>query len=313
MTTRRWFVGLVCLSLMVVVTACTEVDAAQSPLQTSEGTPTVQADHATNAQPSEETGDDGIDLISGYLRQAVSPEHFLENFSAALKARNGAVARLFLKPELRYEIKPQVIGVSTQLKKIEITPIDSKQYKLTAYFAPYGDKPELLAFEWKATVEPERPDLAGKGGQYFITSLECLQDATGNAWGSPPDSSLTTEKLISQKWETVSNPVRVQGKITKVDATEDGKFAAISLNVTENLHYANQHYEYDYVGDTIDLYIKGDSANPDILGKLEEGTMLAVTFSQVALPDGKVFYGTDWREGYTWLRTISISLMTEKR
>jgi len=183
---KRWIVVPVCLLLMVAVTACSKADAAQSPPQTLERTPTVQADHPTDEHPSEEIGDDGIDLISNYLRQADSPEHFLENFAAALKARNGAVARLFLKHELRHVIKPQVVGVSTPLKRIEIRPLDTEQYTITAYFAPYGDKPEQLAFAWKATVEPERPDSVGKGGQYFITHLEYLQDMTGNAWGSPP-------------------------------------------------------------------------------------------------------------------------------
>lgn len=260
MSARYWFVGPVCLLLMVAVTACAEADA-QSPPQTSNGTLFTQADHSTHPQPSRDNGDNGIDLISSYLRQADSPEHFLENFAAALKARNGAIARLFLQPELRHEIKPQVIGVSTPLKKIEISPIDAKQYKLTAYFTPYGDKPVQLAFEWRVTVEPESPN-----GPYVITRLESLQDTTGNAWGSPPP---TKEQLISKKWESVSNPIRVQGKIITADVTEDGMFIAMSLKVTENLHYGNQHYEYDYVGDTIDLFIKSDGANPDILNKLD--------------------------------------------
>jgi len=177
MEKRRWFLCSFCLAIMVLVTACAGVNAAQLTQQTSEGTHNVQAGNPTNAHQSEEASGEGIDLISSYLRQADSPEEFLKNFSDALKSRNGAVARLFLKPELRHEIKPQVIGVSTQLKRIEINPINSKQYKLTAYFAPYGDKPEQMAFEWKVTVEPESP-----GGPYFITSLERVKDITNKAW-----------------------------------------------------------------------------------------------------------------------------------
>jgi len=186
MATKRRFAGLVCLLLMSAATACAETDNAQTPPPTIAGIPIVRTDHSHEARRSEEAGDGGTDLISGYLRQADSPEQLLENFSDALRSRNGAVARLFLQPELRHVIKPQVIGASTPLHRIDMNPAGPGQYTLTAYFAPYADQPEQLAFEWRATVEPERPDLTGKGGRYFITGLECLLDATGNAWGSPP-------------------------------------------------------------------------------------------------------------------------------
>jgi len=177
MKRRQWFWGAVCLGIFVLATACVEVNASQSPERTSEEIPGVQVNHSANVQQSEETEDGGMDLISSYLRQADSPEQFLENFANALKARNGAVARLFLQPELRHEIKPQVIGVSTPLKKIDINHIDSNQYQLTAYFSPYGEKPEQLAFQWRVAVEPE-----SSGGTYFITSLQRLKDVTNKAW-----------------------------------------------------------------------------------------------------------------------------------
>lgn len=143
----------------------------------SEEIPGVQVKHSANVEQSEETEDGGMNLISSYLRQADSSEQFLKNFAKALKARNGAVARLFLTPELRHEIKPRVIGVSTPLKNIDINHIDSNQYQLTAYFSPYCEKPEQLAFQWRVAVEPE-----SSGGTYFITSLQRLKDVTNNAW-----------------------------------------------------------------------------------------------------------------------------------
>lgn len=161
MKTKRWFAGLVYLSLLVLVTACSTVSAAQQ----QQAVP-VRADSSAN-----------IELISNYLREANSPEQFLNHFADVLKNRNGAVARLFLKPELQNEIKAQVIGVSTPLSKIDIKAIDSKQYTLSAYFGPYDQKKEQLAFEWRVSVEPE-----GTTGRYFITSIERVQDKTGGAW-----------------------------------------------------------------------------------------------------------------------------------
>ncbi|ADI01922.1 copper amine oxidase N-terminal domain-containing protein [Syntrophothermus lipocalidus] len=117
------------------------------------------------------------DLISNYLRTADTPKHFVENFARALQGRNGAVARLFLTPEIREQIKPEVIGTSTPVKEIEINEAtaseNSYRYNIKAYYGPYEDQPPALAFEMNLTVEPEKyPDGSVVPGRYFVTKLE---------------------------------------------------------------------------------------------------------------------------------------------
>lgn len=116
-------------------------------------------------------------LISNYLRTADTPKHFVENFARALQGRNGAVARLFLTPEIREQIKPEVIGTSTPVKEIEINEAtaseNSYRYNIKAYYGPYEDQPPALAFEMNLTVEPEKyPDGSVVPGRYFVTKLE---------------------------------------------------------------------------------------------------------------------------------------------
>jgi hypothetical protein len=53
--------------------------------------------------------------------------------------------------------------------------IASNQH-LTAYFSPYGEQPEQVAFQWRVMMEPEN-----SGGTYFITSLERLKDITNKS------------------------------------------------------------------------------------------------------------------------------------
>jgi hypothetical protein len=61
-----------------------------------------------------------IELISNYLRQAENPEDFIKNFAKALQNRNGAVARLFLSPDIRSQIKSEVIGTSTPIREVKV-------------------------------------------------------------------------------------------------------------------------------------------------------------------------------------------------
>ncbi|MGB9860687.1 MAG: copper amine oxidase N-terminal domain-containing protein, partial [Moorellaceae bacterium] len=120
-----------------------------------------------------------VDLISGYLRTTDTPRHFIENFVRALQDRNGAVARLFLTPEIREQIKPEVIGTSTPVKKIEINEVTASDntytYNIKAYYGPYGNQPALLAFEMNVIVEPEKyTDGSVVPGRYFVTKLDWI-------------------------------------------------------------------------------------------------------------------------------------------
>lgn len=120
------------------------------------------------------------DLISSYLRTADTPKHFVENFARALQNRNGAVARLFLTPKIREQIKPEVLGTSTPIKKIEINNETSTNdntyiYNMKAYYGPYGDQPPALAFEVNLTVEAEKyTDGSLVSGRFFITKLDWI-------------------------------------------------------------------------------------------------------------------------------------------
>jgi len=124
----------------------------------------------------EVTTESNIGLISQYLRKADTPKQFVENFAHALQNRNGAVARLFLTPEIREQIKPEVIGPSTPIKKFEINESTVSNniysYNIKAYYGPYGNWPPMLAFEMNLTVEPEKyHDGSPIPGRYFITKL----------------------------------------------------------------------------------------------------------------------------------------------
>ncbi|ADV80437.1 copper amine oxidase-like domain-containing protein [Thermoanaerobacter brockii subsp. finnii Ako-1] len=123
------------------------------------------------------------DLISNYLRTAETPKHFVENFAHALQERNGAVARLFLSPEIRGQIKPEIIGPSTPVTKIEIKEVSYSNYywvyNVKAYYGPYDNNSPTLAFEIKLTVEPERyPDCSVVSSRYFITKLDWINGKT---------------------------------------------------------------------------------------------------------------------------------------
>lgn len=96
-----------------------------------------------------------------------------------MQDRNGAVARLFLTPEIREQMKPEVIGTSTQIKKIEINEATTSdniyRYNIKAYYGPYGNQPSALAFEINLTVEPEKyPDGSVGPGRYFVTKLDWI-------------------------------------------------------------------------------------------------------------------------------------------
>ncbi|MGH2330620.1 hypothetical protein [Thermoanaerobacter mathranii] len=109
--------------------------------------------------------------------QLDTSKHFVENFAYALQDRNGAVARMFLSPKIREQIKPVVIGPSTPVKKIEVNEIasnnDSWIYNVKAYYSAYGNMPLTLAFEVNVTVDPERyPDGSVGADRYFITKLD---------------------------------------------------------------------------------------------------------------------------------------------
>ncbi|SDF95903.1 Copper amine oxidase N-terminal domain-containing protein [Thermoanaerobacter thermohydrosulfuricus] len=123
------------------------------------------------------------DLISNYLRTAETPKHFVENFAHALQDRNGAVARLFLSPKIRGQIKPEIIGPSTPVTKIEIKEVSYSNYywvyNVKAYYGPYDNNSPTLAFEIKLTVEPERyPDCSVVSSRYFITKLDWINGKT---------------------------------------------------------------------------------------------------------------------------------------
>ncbi|SHE44042.1 Copper amine oxidase N-terminal domain-containing protein [Thermoanaerobacter uzonensis DSM 18761] len=123
------------------------------------------------------------DLISNYLRTAETSKHFVENFTHALQERNGAVARLFLSPEIRGQIKPEIIGPSTPVTKIEIKEVSYGNYywvyNVKAYYGPYDNNSATLAFEIDLTVEPERyPDGSVISSRYFITKLDWIKGKT---------------------------------------------------------------------------------------------------------------------------------------
>nr|WP_083837406.1 hypothetical protein [Thermoanaerobacter siderophilus] len=118
-------------------------------------------------------------MISNYLRTAQTSKQFVENFAHALQERNGAVARLFLSPEIRGQIKPEIIGPSTPVTKIEIKEVSYSNYywvyNVKAYYGPYDNNSPTLAFEIKLTVEPERyPDCSVVSSRYFITKLDWI-------------------------------------------------------------------------------------------------------------------------------------------
>lgn len=110
----------------------------------------------------------------------IKPDVFVENFAHALQERNGAVARLFLSPEIRGQIKPEIIGPSTPVIKIEIKEVSYSNYywvyNVKAYYGPYNNNSPTLAFEIDLTVEPERyPDGSAVSSRYFITQLEWIK------------------------------------------------------------------------------------------------------------------------------------------
>lgn len=127
---------------------------------------------------------------------------------------------------------------------------------------------------------------------YIVILSACSKEEMSNS----SDTSIPKrEQLISQKWEPVSHPYRVRGNIVEVDISEDGQLVSLSLNVTKNMKMENNAVDYDFVGKTIDLFIKGENLDTKATSKLKEGTNLAIAFTQHAIQDGsqygKVFYG----------------------
>lgn len=127
---------------------------------------------------------------------------------------------------------------------------------------------------------------------YIVILSACSKEEMSNS----SDTSIPKrEQLISQKWEPVSRGYRVQGNVVEVDISEDGQLISLSLNVTKNMKMENNPVDYDFVGKTIDLFIKGENLDTKATSKLKEGTNLAIAFAQHAIQDGsqygKVFYG----------------------
>lgn len=128
---------------------------------------------------------------------------------------------------------------------------------------------------------------------YIVILSACSKEEMSNS----SDTSIPKrgEQLISQKWEPVSHPYRVRGNVVEVTISEDGQLISLSLNVTKNMKMENNAVDYDFVGKTIDLFIKGEKLDTKATNKLKEGTNLAIAFAQHAIQDGsqygKVFYG----------------------
>lgn len=78
----------------------------------------------------QETDQNNVELISRYLRFADTPNQFVENFMKSIQNRNGAVARLFLAPNIRGQIPPRVIGVSTELREMGGSIFNTRSCKI---------------------------------------------------------------------------------------------------------------------------------------------------------------------------------------
>lgn len=130
----------------------------------------------------------------------------------------------------------------------------------------------------------------------FMMAL-ILASACGRGEADHSASPLSSEResLISEKWEQVSNPFRVQGNITKIHGTENGQLVSLSLEVVKNMAVPGNAADFNFEHQTLDLFIKGAGLNAAFADKLKEGGKIAAAFAQYAIPDetpdGYVFYG----------------------
>ncbi|MGB9920843.1 MAG: stalk domain-containing protein [Moorellales bacterium] len=129
-----------------------------------------------------------LELLSLGLREVAGPRELVEKYAQALKSRNGALARAYLAPELKEQVLPGVIGVSTPITAVEIEEKGaygaSRSFLLRAYFGPYGDRAPVLAFSQVVTVAPEN------GGRYLIVDVIALEDNTNGAFWEQPGEVL---------------------------------------------------------------------------------------------------------------------------
>jgi len=136
-------------------------------------------------EPQDAAAREELELLTSELRTVASPRELVEKYAQALRTRNGALVRAYLAPEIKDQVLPRIIGVSTPITTVEIeekgTPGgNSQRFLLHAYFGPYGDKPSTPAFSQVVTVAPE------EGGRYIIVDIIALEDITNGAFWEQP-------------------------------------------------------------------------------------------------------------------------------
>ncbi|MCR4419434.1 MAG: stalk domain-containing protein [Clostridia bacterium] len=140
------------------------------------------------ADPPEVAARKELELLSLGLRAVAGPRELVEKYAQALKSRNGALARAYLAPELKEQVLPGVIGVSTPITAVEIEEKGAyganRSFLLRAYFGAYGDRAPALAFSQVVTVAPEN------GGRYLIVDVIALEDNTNGAFWEQPGEVL---------------------------------------------------------------------------------------------------------------------------
>lgn len=76
-------------------------------------------------QPQDAAAREELEFLTRELRTVASPRELVEKYAQALKTRNGALARAFLAPEIKDQVLPGVIGVSTLITAVPLQKIQS--------------------------------------------------------------------------------------------------------------------------------------------------------------------------------------------